>query len=63
LSQVPFILAFNYSFGAKMSASFTPYIVQIMYMNSAWITWPLKTSLLPLVYRYSTSLWNLGWKT
>jgi len=32
-----------------MSASFTSYNVQIMYMNWAWIMWPLKTSLHPLV--------------
>jgi len=56
LSNIPVV-------GAKMSVSFTTYILQIMYMNWAWIMWPLKTSLLPLVYRCWTSSWNLGWKT
>jgi len=38
------------SFVPKMSASITSYIVQIIYIASAWILYPLHVSLLPLIY-------------
>ena len=36
-------------FVPKMSASFTSYIVQIIYIALAWILYPLHFSLLPLI--------------
>ena len=37
------------SFVPKMSASIKSYIVQIIYIVSAWILYPLHFSLLPLI--------------
>ena len=46
-------LNFNFQicllFVPKMSASITSYIVQIIYIASAWILYPLHFSLLPLI--------------
>ena len=43
-----------------MSASITSYIVQIIYIASAWILYPLHFSLLPLtyeIYTFFVKLW------
>src|SRR5215469_5778896 len=43
-------------FVPKMSASFTSYIVQIIYIALAWIPYPLHFSLLPMIQEIYTFL-------